>query len=89
MADRELIEQWWAALCVELDFDAPATADAVLDLAATAAHEVVRPAAPLTTFLVGYAAGLAGGGSDAVDRARAVAEALTAQHGRAQSGEAQ
>lgn len=31
--------------------------DALLALAGRAAHGVVRPAAPLTTFLVGYAAG--------------------------------
>lgn len=70
------IEQWWAELCVALDVDAPTGPDAVLDLAADAAHSVVRPAAPLTTFLVGYAAGLAGGGPEAVERARVVAEAL-------------
>lgn len=34
---------------------------AILDLARVAAHEVDRPAAPLTTFLVGYAAGRASG----------------------------
>jgi hypothetical protein len=49
----------------------------VLDLARVAAHEVARPAAPLTTFLVGYAAALTGGGPEAVrslaDRARALA----------------
>ncbi len=31
--------------------------DALLALAGRAAHGVIRPAAPLTTFLVGYAAG--------------------------------
>jgi len=46
--------------------------DAVLDLARDAAHAVARPAAPVTTFLVGYAAGLAGGGPTAI------AEAMTA-----------
>ncbi|MGJ9411642.1 DUF6457 domain-containing protein [Aeromicrobium sp. CF4.19] len=81
MADQQLIDHWWAQLCAELDVDAPATPDVVLDLAATAAHEVVRPAAPLTTFLVGYAAGLAGGGEDAVERARAVAHLLAQRHG--------
>lgn len=39
---------------------------AVLDLARVAAHGIARPAAPLTTFLAGYAAGLRGGGPDAV-----------------------
>lgn len=33
----------------------------VLDLAREAAHGVARPAAPLTTFLAGYALGAAGG----------------------------
>lgn len=39
---------------------------AVLDLARVAAHGVARPAAPLTTFLAGYAAGLRGGGPDVI-----------------------
>jgi hypothetical protein len=39
--------------------DTPVDIDAVLGLAGVAAHGVVRPAAPLTTFVVGYAAGLA------------------------------
>jgi len=33
----------------------------VLDLAREAAHGVARPAAPLTTFLAGYALGAQGG----------------------------
>ena len=35
--------------------------DAVLALAGTAAHAIMRPAAPLTTYLVGYAAGVSAG----------------------------
>ena len=46
----------------------------ILDLAKEAAHNVARPAAPLTTFLVGYAAGLRGGGRDEI--ATAVGEVL-------------
>ena len=46
----------------------------VLDLAKEAAHNIARPAAPLTTFLVGYAAGLRGGGRDEI--AGAVEEVL-------------
>jgi hypothetical protein len=34
---------------------------ALLDLARVAAHSIARPAAPLTTFLAGYALGAAGG----------------------------
>ena len=48
--------------------------DTILGLAGEAAHGVERPAAPITTFLAGYAAGLAGGSAadvaTAVDRAR-------------------
>ncbi len=81
MTDRDQqIEAWWQALCDELDVDASAATPAqVLDLAAVAAHEVLRPAAPLTTFLVGYAAGRAGGSPealrDAVARATTLARA--------------
>ena len=73
----DLIERWWTDLTSVLDIADPGvTAHEVLDLAAVAAHEVVRPAAPMTTFLVGYAAGLAGGGPEAVSAAREHAEAL-------------
>jgi hypothetical protein len=51
--------------------------DLVLDLARDAAHGVARPAAPLTTFLVGLAAGRAGGSDADIERiARLVTEAL-------------
>lgn len=40
--------------------------DLVLDLARDAAHTVARPAAPLTTFVLGYAAAQRGGGRDAI-----------------------
>ncbi|MFB8367078.1 DUF6457 domain-containing protein, partial [Streptomyces sp. NPDC055929] len=50
-----------------------------LDLARDAAHGVARPAAPLTTFLVGYAAARAGGGPEAVAEASRKAAALAAR----------
>jgi hypothetical protein len=50
----------------------------VLDLARDAAHGVARPAAPLTTFLVGYAAGLRGGSAEEVREAVAIATRLAA-----------
>ena len=55
--------------------------DAVLTLAGTAAHAITRPAAPLTTYLVGYAAGLAASSSAGHDgagfeRASAIAAEL-------------
>src|SRR5690554_5563586 len=45
----------------------------LLDLARDAAHNVDRPAAPLTTFLVGYAAARGAGGAEAIDRAARLA----------------
>ena len=39
----------------------------VLSVAGVAAHSVVRPAAPLTTFIAGYAAGMARGIGQAAD----------------------
>ena len=58
---------------LEIDAD---LVDLVLDLARDAAHAVDRPAAPLTTFLVGYAAALRGGGTDAVAECAAIARQL-------------
>jgi hypothetical protein len=68
------LEAWLARLCVELAID-PGLIDvtAVLDLARDAAHAVARPAAPLTAFVVGLAAGLQGGDPPII--ARLIAEA--------------
>jgi uncharacterized protein DUF6457 len=60
---------------VDLDTDA-GLVDLVLDLARDAAHAVDRPAAPLTTFLVGYAAARRGGGPEAIKECAAVARQL-------------
>ncbi|MBO0609614.1 DUF6457 domain-containing protein [Myceligenerans salitolerans] len=65
------LQTWIAALETELGLD-PGTVDmnAVLDLARDAAHAVARPAAPLTTYAVGYAAGLAAASGDTTNAAR-------------------
>ncbi len=73
-----LLDAWWATLSAALGLeDVPADRDAVLGLAGDAAHAVVRPAAPLTTFLAGYAAGLAGGSAGDVSAAIEAARAAT------------
>lgn len=78
MTNDEILERWWLALTTELGISPDADPEALLDLAGTAAHAVVRPAAPLTTFLVGYAAGLAqadaAGLADLIGRAEGAAE---------------
>lgn len=72
------LDAWAARLTEALGLPDGVTVDigVVLDLARDAAHNVARPAAPLTTFLVGYAAGLAGGSDADVARAVETATAL-------------
>jgi hypothetical protein len=52
------LEDWTAAVCTDLGLD-PGVLNMkiLLDVARDAAHEVARPAAPLTTYLVGVAVG--------------------------------
>jgi hypothetical protein len=52
------LQAWTEAACAELGID-PATAPArvVLDLARDVAHQIERPAAPLTAYLLGVAVG--------------------------------
>ena len=49
-------QSWTEAACAELGLD-PATVDERLTLPRVVAHRVDRPAAPLTAFLAGLAAG--------------------------------
>ncbi len=81
--ERTALDAWAGKLSQalalnELELDI----DRVLDLAGDAARSVVRPAAPVTTFLAGYAAGrAAANGSDpaaAVSGAIATATSLAA-----------
>ncbi len=68
--DGDMSDRWTEALATELGLDLTVDTDLLLDLAREVAHAVERPAAPLTTFLVGYAAARAGG--SAADIAAAV-----------------
>lgn len=59
------LEEWADRVRAELDLpDAPLDVNAVLGVAGVAAHAVVRPAAPVTTYLAGYAAGVAAARGD-------------------------
>ncbi len=80
---REMTEldDWARHVSSELGVEAVVDVDAILDLAASAAHAVVRPAAPLTTFLAGLAAGRAGGTADDIRAAIAQAAALCEERG--------
>ncbi|MFE2326621.1 NTP transferase domain-containing protein [Streptomyces sp. NPDC059385] len=68
-----VLDQWITAVKNELGIDLAVDTKTLLDLARDAAHGVARPAAPLTTFLVGYAAAQAE--ATGADPAQAVAEA--------------
>ncbi|MEU7024604.1 DUF6457 domain-containing protein [Streptomyces sp. NPDC046203] len=71
-----VLNEWITAVKDELGIDLDVDTTVLLDLARDAAHGVARPAAPLTTFLVGYAAARAEGGPDAVAEAARKAAAL-------------
>jgi hypothetical protein len=58
------LPEWSSELSRELGVDVELDIAAILDVARDAAHQVDRPAAPLTTFLVGYAAAMRGGSAD-------------------------
>jgi hypothetical protein len=52
------LEEWTKQVVAEFNLDPDALdRDLVLDIAKDVAHGVARPAAPLTTFLVGIAVG--------------------------------
>ncbi len=71
-----MLNDWIAeaktALGIDLEVDVPG----LLDMTKDVAHGVARPAAPLTAFLVGYAAAQAGGGAGAVAEANSKVVAL-------------
>jgi hypothetical protein len=72
------LERWTQAACAELGID-PAVADvrAILDLARDVAHQVDRPAAPLTAYLLGVAVGRGEPVADAARRLTELAERWT------------
>jgi hypothetical protein len=70
------IGDWISAASAELGIDATAVDQRmILDLARDVAHQVDRPAAPLTAFLLGVAAGTGQPLGPAADRLRALAAA--------------
>lgn len=74
MSDQgALLAAWADDVGRELGLGLTVDVEVVLDLAGDAAHGVVRPAAPLTTFLVGVAVGRGARLDDAV---RAVGRVL-------------
>jgi molybdopterin-guanine dinucleotide biosynthesis protein A len=84
-----VLDEWISAVKDELGIDLDVDTRLLLDLARDAAHGVARPAAPLTTFLVGYAAARAGGSPEAVAEAARKAAALAVRWAEESTTEAQ
>ena len=70
------LHDWIDELCDVLDIDTEVDEALVLDLAKVVADNVVRPAAPVSTYLLGYAAGCADANVEEVERLAARAQAL-------------
>lgn len=74
-----MLDEWIAAAKTELGVDFDVDKRLLLDLARDTAHGVDRPAAPLTTFLIGYAAAQRGGSPQDVADAAQKISALVAR----------
>jgi molybdopterin-guanine dinucleotide biosynthesis protein A len=66
-----MMKNWMDAVCAELNLPADVDIDVILDVARVAAHNVERPAAPVTTFLLGVAVA---GGMDLSEAAAKIQE---------------
>ena len=73
------LHDWIDELCDALDIEVEVDEGLILDLAREAAHRVQRPAAPISTFLLGYAAALAGGSPQSTEALAASALDLAAR----------
>jgi pyrrolidone-carboxylate peptidase len=60
------VEEWAPLLAAELGLETEIDIDAILAIAGETAHAVERKAAPVSTFLIGLAAGRAGATPEAV-----------------------
>jgi hypothetical protein len=67
------LEQWLERAARELGLDVTVDTALVLDLARDVAHGVARPAAPLTTYLLGMAVGAGADPAEAAARLSALA----------------
>jgi len=70
------LHDWIDELCDVLDIETEVDEGLVLDLSRTAAQCVERIAAPITAYLVGFAAGASGAAPDGIERLAARAQAL-------------
>ncbi|WP_433388807.1 DUF6457 domain-containing protein [Micromonospora sp. KLBMP9576] len=79
-----VMDDWVTAACAELDLDpAQVPVPAVLDLAKDVAHQVLRPGAPVTAYLLGLAVGRGADPAGAAARLGALAAAWPVELGAA------
>jgi hypothetical protein len=70
------LHDWIDELCDALDIEVEIDEGIILDLARDAAHSVERVAAPISTYLLGYAAALNGGSPEKLEELAARATEL-------------
>ena len=75
------LHDWIDELCDALDIETELDEGLVLDLARDAAHNVERPAAPITTYLLGFAAARHDAGPEELERLAAAAGQLAEKWG--------
>jgi hypothetical protein len=75
------LHDWIDELCDALDIETEFDESLVLDLARDAAHNVERPAAPITAYLLGFAAGQQEAGPEKLEQLAAAATQLAEKWG--------
>ena len=76
------LHDWIDEVCDTLDIELEVDEALILDLAKDAADAVVRPAAPITTFLLGYAAAGVDGNPEQVEKLAALVSELAGRWDR-------
>ena len=76
------LHDWIDELCDVLDVDAEVDEALVLDLAKVVADNVERPAAPVTAYLLGFAAGFQDANPEDVEKLAGKAQRLAEQWDR-------
>lgn len=75
-------DEWVDEICALLGIDDPIDLDVPLDVARDVAHLIERRAAPVTTFLIGLAAGRAPDRATAARTIAAQVQKLAAERGQ-------
>ena len=80
------LDEWLAKACAALDIPV-IDRGPVLDLARDVAHGVLRPAAPLTAYIVGVAVGRGADPQEAFARIGTLVEEWSATHAHSNAGD--